>query len=618
MMLAQCIILTAMVFVVNAETQRPEEVMVSLFETFISQYQRSYASDAERNERYENFKLFMADVDERNRLQVETGGEPCHGITKFADWTVDARKGLTTYSKGYNAPAKSAPTQTIPAKVIQAAALVDWYGTRTTPIRDQGQCGSCWAFSAIEQIESDAIRLLGWSTGTAGWLSTQQTVSCDTKPSKYGTDGGCNGGNTEGAYTYLIGSGVETEVSYPYAANNGACTYNSAKAVIGVTAFYGISGGESAMLSWVQGTGPLSVCLDASSWNSYTGNTYTHTSGTFQASNGIVTSCTKTLDHCVQITGVNTGASIPYWILRNQWGAWGATNAAGVKGFIYLKYGVNMCAIATDPTYTIPYYKSIPGTTSTPTKIPIATPTSAPVTTVPIAQPTSTPVSKPVTSIPTNAPVISPTSSPVTTPPTNAPVKTTSCSAGYYSSAGSCVPCAVGSYSNAPNSASSCTVCPTGTRNYVTGSTSCTTCSAGAAKCQACPSGGACAASPDSSCSASYPNYCSSLCYKCSSNYPFWNCAQRNCWSIGAGYYYTGSSSSTSYAACPAGTYNPTANAGYCITCPAGTTSVAGSSQCVASGSKSYLAPSTTPGGIAGPSGASEAAVATTTPSLRH
>lgn len=598
--------------------------MASLFDRFISDHQRSYTTEEERNERYENFKLFMADVNERNRLQVETGGEPCHGITKFADWSVEDRNGLTNKGKGYKAPTRPAPTLGLPNKAYSAAPLVDWYGTKTTPIRDQGQCGSCWAFSAVEQIESDSIRLLGWSSTTTGWLSTQQTVSCDTKSSVYGTDGGCNGGNTEGAYSYLIGAGVATEASYPYSSatyisgSNGVCTYSTTKAVIGVTGFYGIPGTtattiESGMLSWIQGTGPLSVCLDASSWNSYTGNSYTRTTGTFQASNGIVTSCTKNVDHCVQLTGVNTGATVPYWILRNQWGAWGATNAAGVKGFIYLKYGVNMCAITTDPTYTVPYYKVAPVST----KSPIALPTP-----VPIASPTLIPVKKPTSSIgvPTAAPVI-----PVASP-TSSPVKVVSCAAGSYLSGKICVVCPIGSYSNAPNSAASCLKCPAGTYNYATGSTSCTTCAAGASKCKACPSGGACATSPDTMCLLypAYPNYCLSIygsCWSCPSNYPFWSCAQKNCWKINAGYYFTSSSSSTPYAPCPAGTYNPTANTGFCVTCPSGTSSVAGSTQCTPNGVKTVHAPATAPGGAAGPAGEGAVPIATssTTPGqLRH
>ena len=82
----------------------------------------------------------------------------------------------------------------------------DWTGTYTTAIKNQGSCGSCWAFSAVEQTESDAIRTLGISTP----LSTQQVISCDL------VDGGCNGGNTGSAYGYMKRSkGVVSAKDYP-------------------------------------------------------------------------------------------------------------------------------------------------------------------------------------------------------------------------------------------------------------------------------------------------------------------------------------------------------------------------------------------------------------------
>ena len=89
--------------------------------------------------------------------------------------------------------------------------------------------------------------------------------------------------------------------------------------------------GESSMASYMQSTGPLSVCLDASNWNSYTG--------------GILSVCGKSVDHCVQAVGVNA-ATGGYWKVRNSWGTtWGES------GFIRLAYGANTCDITSDPTW---------------------------------------------------------------------------------------------------------------------------------------------------------------------------------------------------------------------------------------------------------------------------
>ena len=86
------------------------------------------------------------------------------------------------------------------------------------------------------------------------------------------------------------------------------------------------------MASYVANTGPLSVCLDANGFNSYT--------------SGIMSVCGNSVDHCVQAVGINTAASTPYWLVRNSWGtSWGES------GYIRLTYGSNTCDITNDPTY---------------------------------------------------------------------------------------------------------------------------------------------------------------------------------------------------------------------------------------------------------------------------
>jgi C1A family cysteine protease len=202
-------------------------------------------------------------------------------------------------------------------------ALVDWSGVLTTPVKDQGYCGSCWAFSATEQIESDVMRTLK----TTYVLSPQQITSCAT--AAYG----CSGGWTEVAYQYVTkAGGIETNSDYPYSSYmgvTGTCKASSSKFVATVTNYYTVNG-ETNMANYVKATGPLSVCLDASSWNSYTG--------------GIMTVCGTSVDHCVQATGVDTTS---YWKVRNSWGtSWGES------GYIRLAYGKNTCAITNDPTYT--------------------------------------------------------------------------------------------------------------------------------------------------------------------------------------------------------------------------------------------------------------------------
>jgi C1A family cysteine protease len=197
----------------------------------------------------------------------------------------------------------------------------------------QGYCGSCWAFSATEQIESDVMR----TTLKTLILSPEQIVQCDEK------SWGCFGGATESAYAYVkTAGGLTTESDYPYTSDKGVtgtCKPPAPTAfAVGLTGFTTIPGAtpeatEENMAAYVQSVGPLSVCLDAATWNLYTG--------------GIVTTCGKSVDHCVQAVGVDTTGVNPYWKVRNSWGmVWGES------GYIRLAYGANTCAIATDPTYT--------------------------------------------------------------------------------------------------------------------------------------------------------------------------------------------------------------------------------------------------------------------------
>ena len=205
------------------------------------------------------------------------------------------------------------------------ASSKDWSGVLTTPVKDQGYCGSCWAFSATEQVESDSMRTLSVST----ILSPEQITQCDT------TSSGCNGGWTEHAYNYVKkAGGLESNADYPYTSYQGVtgtCKTTASKYVVTVNSYTTISG-ETSMANYMLATGPLSVCVDASTWNSYKG--------------GIMTSCGNRVDHCVQAVGVDTSSN-GYWKVRNSWGtSWGES------GYIQLAYGQNTCDITNDPTYT--------------------------------------------------------------------------------------------------------------------------------------------------------------------------------------------------------------------------------------------------------------------------
>jgi C1A family cysteine protease len=294
-----------------------------MWEQFKAEWGKSFQTMEEEIGRFSNFIANLKIADQRNLQEKLNGGEAVHGITKFFDLSHDEFKSKYLKSDpSMRANSLRPEVAVINTEPSASLGLVDWSGKYTTPVKNQGYCGSCWAFSATEQIESDAMRTLG----VTYVLSPEQITQCDT------TSYGCNGGWTENAYNYVKkAGGIEQNSDYPYTSYNGVtgtCSVVASKEVIAVSGYTKISG-ESSMASYVQTTGPLSVCVDASSWNSYTG--------------GIMSTCGKSVDHCVQAVGVDTSS---FWKVRNSWGtSWGES------GYIRLKYGANTCAITNDPTH---------------------------------------------------------------------------------------------------------------------------------------------------------------------------------------------------------------------------------------------------------------------------
>jgi len=245
------------------------------------------------------------------------------------------------YAKGFvRQPRNEAvPVDTItPEMRASAPARIDWTETEgaVSPVKDQEQCGSCWAFSATEGIESGVFQTTG---KTCPVLSPQQIVDCDT------SDAGCNGGDLPTAFDYVESAGgLDTEEDYPYSGYSGSC--RSSTPVVVVTDYkYAVppcQGGscsgqdEDGLKAALATHGPLSICVNAESWNGYYGGVLS----------GSCSGAYNTLDHCVQVVGYDTTASTPYWKVRNSWGtSWGE------GGFIRLPMGVNSCGIADEATY---------------------------------------------------------------------------------------------------------------------------------------------------------------------------------------------------------------------------------------------------------------------------
>jgi len=296
------------------------------FDAFQKQFAKSYDTDEERSFRRDAFVANLDLIAARNA----DGALGVHSVTKFADLTHEEFKARYL---GYK-PKKDMlfADEELDIPINASATSVDWRKSKlVTPVKDQGQCGSCWAFSATEQIETD----VALATGKLLKLSPQQITSCDK------VDDGCDGGNTESAYQYIKkAGGIEASSSYPYSSGTrgktGKCQSEKSEFVATIGGFKTVSHSalsEKKMVSQIQKS-PISVCVDAEAWQ-----TYTH---------GIMgKSCGNELDHCVQAVGYQKegNGKSAYWIVRNSWNTdW------GVDGFIYVEAGINACGIAKDAT----------------------------------------------------------------------------------------------------------------------------------------------------------------------------------------------------------------------------------------------------------------------------
>jgi len=204
------------------------------------------------------------------------------------------------------------------------ASAVDWRTKGVvTPIKDQGQCGSCWAFSTTGSVE--AAYTMNNNPLTS--FSEQQLVDCS---GSYGNQG-CNGGLMDSAFQYIIASsGLATEDEYPYTAEDGQCNAPSTGAVVPITSYKDIPAGDTDSLLSAISQQPVSIAVDANSWQFYSG--------------GIFSDCNENLDHGVLAVGYDADSN---YIVKNSWGtSW------GVDGYITLAAG-NTCGLANAASYPV-------------------------------------------------------------------------------------------------------------------------------------------------------------------------------------------------------------------------------------------------------------------------
>jgi len=302
------------------------------FSNFQERFARKYETLEELENRFQVFRTNLRNIVIHN---LDHNQNFTMGVNQFTDLTPEEFK--AQYVGGLKAEVGSYGCKTFSSSASGAPSAIDWRNKgAVTSVKDQGQCGSCWTFSATGAVEG------AWaiSKGQLIDLSEEQLVECATGR-EYGSHG-CNGGQMEGAFKYVVENGQCSLSSYPYTSGTGQSgSCKSCSAVAHMSSCSDVKPNDQISLKGAVAQQPVAIAIEADTkyFQSY--------------SSGVLTSstCGTTLDHGVLTVGYGEENGIKYWLVKNSWGpSWGMGG--------YVKIGRSdstndpgICGIAMDPSF---------------------------------------------------------------------------------------------------------------------------------------------------------------------------------------------------------------------------------------------------------------------------
>jgi len=305
----------------------------SVFQTWAARHGKVYSSPEEATMREAIFAANVAKINAHNAA----GSSWTMAVNEFADLT--STEFAVARIGGYK-PRTLRRTRNVSTLSAAAPTSVDWTTKgAVTPVKNQGQCGSCWSFSSTGALEGVGFI----AKGSLVSLSEQQLVDCSTAEGNQG----CNGGLMDQAFQYVVkNKGLCTEASYPYTATGpNACKKTcTVQSVSAITGFTDVTPNSAAQLEAAIAQQPVSIAVEADQ-NSFQ----------FYSSGVMTQACGAALDHGVLAVGYGTEGSQEYWKVKNSWGAsWGqAGYILLAKGGAFDKAngGAGQCGLLSDPSW---------------------------------------------------------------------------------------------------------------------------------------------------------------------------------------------------------------------------------------------------------------------------
>ncbi|KAH7442386.1 hypothetical protein KP509_03G086100 [Ceratopteris richardii] len=315
-----------------------EDRLLRLFEVWISKHSKNYTSADGSSQKHSRFQVFKDNL--RYIHNHNHGSEASHklGLTRFADLTLEE---FRAHHLGFRLPKEPRRLRMVRSTCNKHAlpTSVDWRQKgAVTNVKDQGQCGSCWAFSTVGAIEgAHAI-----ATGELVSLSEQELVSCAH------ANFGCNGGLMDPSFEWVMkNGGINTETGYPYVSGTGSAKFcklfKKMKKVVKIYGYEDVQPDNEEALTCAVAQQPVSVAINAGSrdFQLYAG--------------GVFSSCSddpNDIDHAVLAVGYGSEHGKDFWIVKNSW-----TEDWGMEGYVHIERNVGnprgVCGIHSFPSYPL-------------------------------------------------------------------------------------------------------------------------------------------------------------------------------------------------------------------------------------------------------------------------